>query len=155
MATEPRKPKFTNHKTLSVLGGIVGFTTAASIIVAVFWWPPLVALGLTAGFVLMYLTYRVEKLNRWEVAQWVSTQSDIRLVAHTLEEYQLILQDLPESSPVRELRPALVLDNGSTARVTAGRLQAGPASATGVSYETRWVNGRPEYGNMKLVRKVI
>ena len=155
MATEPRKPKFTNRKVLNVSACIAGSITVVSMLAAGFWWPPMLALAFTASFALMYVTYIVDRLNRHEAAQWVTTQSDISLIAHTLEEYQLILKELPESSPVRELRPVLVLKNGDRVTVTAGKLQAGPTSATEASYETRWVNGRAEYGDMKLVRKVI
>ena len=74
MATEPRKPKFTNHKVLKTVRNLlVGLSLAG--IIGTFLWTPALVIGMGLLMVAYLPEGALMRLRAWERAQWVPVQS--------------------------------------------------------------------------------
>ena len=143
MATEPRKPRFTNVRVLSKLSSTFTGLTIAGFLGSFLWLPlmPVEWLVFIPGFLIT--THLLRLATAWQQAQWVAETSAI----NTVELDVLRLRSLMagDRGYMRELSVTLANKHAMKLPwVTFTSL--GPSEL--VSYETRVIGGKREFRNV-------
>ena len=144
MATEPRKPKFTNRKVLNV-GASISFAVGYLSLIATMLWPPALFVG-TAGVILSTILMIMRmRLGVWQVAQWEPFRSNVSRVTTTFLAFNRLLKGELRTSELRSV--TLELDNGHTIEVSRPVYDSLGDSDI-VTYESRVLGGSRKFRNV-------
>lgn len=143
MATEPRKPRFTNVRMLTKLSSIFTGLTFAGFLGSFLWLPLMSAewLVFIPGFLIT--THLLRRATAWQQAQWVTETSAINMVEFDVLRLRSLMAG--DRGCMRELSVTLV--NKHTMKLPWVLFTSlGPSEL--VSYETRVVGGKRKFRNV-------
>ena len=143
MATEPRKPKFTNRKVLKAARNLLVDLSLAGII-GTFLWPPALAIGMGLLMVAYLPEGALMRLRAWERAQWTPAQSDVSTIELDASHFRSMVESSRLESRQRPIKATL--KNGHTVTIFWDVFSAAGPSYT-ISYETRVIDEERECRN--------